>query len=516
MDRLPFDPTKMQAARTARAQSGDLISVSTLATRIEGALRSGLESPLSVVGQVSGFRERTHWYFDLKDERAVVNCVVFASNARRAGFVPRDGMEVVLRGRVELYAPSGKLSLIADRARPVGEGALEIAYRRLCEEIRQLGWFDEVRKRAIPTFPQRVAIITSESGAALHDVLETARQRCPAVGFLIADVRVQGEGAAGEIATMIQRVGANAKRLGLDAVLVTRGGGSREDLWAFNERLVAEAIVRCPVPVVAAIGHETDTTIAELVADRRAATPTQAAMLLVPDGLALARQVESQWRRLGGIVDRGVSRAAIAVGKAARSRVLSHPGSLTRDARQRLREQVRRLALAGRVAVVRSAARIDRVQRRLERHRPTAVRARLLERVAAAEWRMRHAIGRRLEVDIERISMDLRRVTARVVIDGLRRLESAERELEAVGPRSVLRRGYSYTTLEGGTLVRSAAQVSGGEVLLTIVRDGEIRSRVEGTLSARPSASAGAEPAPAKRPRRTGRGDAGQMDLFSR
>ncbi|MCA9289351.1 MAG: exodeoxyribonuclease VII large subunit, partial [Phycisphaerales bacterium] len=319
--RLPFDPGKMRGTPPAHAGSSNSpsepaakppvdrpMSVAALAGLIAGALET-LPRPVRVAGEISGLRDRTHWYFDLKDADAVVSCVMFASAARKAGFVPENGQAVVAGGRVEFYAKGGKVSLICDRLEPVGAGALELAFRKLVGEIRALGWFDPERKRALPTFPRRIAVVTSRTGAALQDVLDTARRRCPAVDIAVVDVRVQGDRAAGEVAAAIEWLGRRHTHLGIDAILVTRGGGSMEDLWAFNEKPVAAAIVACPVPVVAAIGHETDVTIAELVADERAATPTQAAMRLIPDRAALGEQVEAVASALRGSIERQTAAA---------------------------------------------------------------------------------------------------------------------------------------------------------------------------------------------------------------
>jgi exodeoxyribonuclease VII large subunit len=218
--------------------------------------------------------------------------VLFANVVRKHRIVLRDGLEVVVTGSLEFYAKAGKLSFIGTNAQPVGAGALDLAFKQLCEELRGLGWFDEVRKRPLPTFPRRVAVITSRSSAALQDVLDTMRRRCPAVEVALVDARVQGESAAAELRAKLVALSLRHREMGVDAIIITRGGGSAEDLWAFNDRALAEAILKCPVPVVAAIGHETDTTIAELVADVRAATPTQAAMRLTPDGDTLLEQVD--------------------------------------------------------------------------------------------------------------------------------------------------------------------------------------------------------------------------------
>src|SRR5256885_8286221 len=176
-DRLPFDPAKM----AAKARPADTpLTVSQLAARIGGTLASGFPLSLRVIGQISGFHDRTHWYFDLKDQAALVNCVMFSSAARKVRFTPQNGHEVVVTGRVSFYDKSGKVSLLVEKIEPVGAGALELAFRALCDELRKLGWFDQARKRPIPTCPRRVAVVTSRTGAALQDVLDTMRRRCAA------------------------------------------------------------------------------------------------------------------------------------------------------------------------------------------------------------------------------------------------------------------------------------------------------------------------------------------------
>src|SRR4051812_20927226 len=189
MSRLPFPPPQPGPAPKPEES---VFPGRQLPPRIDGALKSGIASPVRFVGEVSGFRDRTHWYFDLKDANAVVSCVMFQSGARRVGFTPSNGQQVVCRGLVEFYAKSGKVSVILDSMEPVGAGSLELAYRALCAELKGLGWFDVERKAPLPTFPRRIAVVTSKTGAALQDVLVTMKRRCPAVGVLVVDVRVQG------------------------------------------------------------------------------------------------------------------------------------------------------------------------------------------------------------------------------------------------------------------------------------------------------------------------------------
>lgn len=477
-----------------RALSGQdaPLTVSQLAVLINRALRDHLPATIRLVGEIAQFRERTHWYFDVKDAGAVISCVMFASAARRSGFVPAVGQQVVLSGRVEFYDRGGRTQFMADRIEPVGAGALDLAFRKLCEELRGLGWFAEERKRPLPLLPRRVAVVTSRTGAALQDVLDTAKRRCPSVPIALVDVRVQGEEAAGQVAATVARLGAAHEQLGIDVVLVTRGGGSMEDLWAFNERIVAEAIVNCPVPVVAAIGHETDTTIAELVADLRASTPTQAAMRIFPDREALRRQLRSMQDRLAAQVTRQIRMERERLRGLARHPFLTDPGSLVARRREELAVRLQRLVSAMRHGLSQSRGRLDRAAGRLERHRPSSVYARREARLHESMVRLRSAARGLVE----------RRTAA---------LESAARGLDLVGPYSVLKRGFSMTLRPDGRVVRSRGDVAPGDRVTTRLTDGSFDSTVvaEGAFGGvdRPSQVAGAA-----RPRRARRGGASEAD----
>lgn len=484
-----FDPRKMAVAQGGSAPAGpgssgagpgDVpLTVSQLAGRIDAALRAGCPESVRVVGEVSGLRERTHWYFDLKDEGAVVNCAMFANAARKAGFTPRNGQQVVVKGRVDFYAKAGKVSFIVERVEPVGAGAMELALARLKEELRGLGYFAPDRKRALPTFPRRIAVVTSRSGAALQDVLVTMRRRCPGVGVLLVDVRVQGDGSADEVARAIDRVGREAAELRVDAILVTRGGGSMVDLAAFNQRAVADAIFRCPIPVVAAIGHETDTTIAELVADERCATPTQAAVRLTPDRAALLAQVAALARRLGGVVGRRVAHERERLRAAERFALFSNPRQFVGAARGRVEGMGALLARSVESAVRDARHRIAQDVARMRACHPASVHARTVERLRQASLRL--VRGMRSAVNLRSQALGAR-----------------DRQLRAVGPLHVLERGYSVTLRGDGVALRSTRDVAPGEAISTLLADGTLRSVVEG---GRP----GPPPVPAARARKRNR-----------
>jgi len=476
----------------------DHLTVGELSGLIKTTLEERIGSPLRVIGQVSNLSNANHWYFSLKDETAVVSCVAWASSARRFGFVPSDGDEVIATGHVSHYPPQGRTQFYVTALESVGAGALEIQFRQLCERLRELGYFDEDRKKPLPVFPRRIAVITSATGAAVEDVKATAEQRCRAVGLLIVDVRVQGDDAAPEVARAIKWVDRHHERLGVEAILVTRGGGSIEDLWAFNEPAVAEAAFACSIPLVAAIGHESDTTIIELVADHRASTPTQAAMTLVPDATALRRQIDHVEGRLDLLVRRRIDEGRQRIRLLAERPVLRDPVAIVRAAAERagrLEADLRR-ALRGRLDQAR--LRLERLAIRLERLRPDHVLAGRRERLAVLAQRLEGAVARHVAIAVERT-------------------RALERALAAVDPEQVLARGFTYTTNAAGELIRSVNAVQAGDEVRTHVVDGTFRSVVEKPDPAAhaPAPSRKRPPArPAERPRTDSPDPRDQMDLF--
>ena len=519
----------MAAARQPKPSASSApLTVSQLSQRMGDALHAGFPAPVRVVGEVSGFKPGPHWYFALKDAEALVQCVMFAQAVRAAGFTPANGQQVVVTGRPDYWARGGRASLLITKIEPVGEGAQDAAFQALCRELRGLGWFDDARKRPIPQFPRRIAVITSLKGAALQDVLDTMRRRCCLAEVLLLDVPVQGQGAAEAVTRAVRWVGRVHRREGMDALLVTRGGGSKEDLWAFNDRGLAAAIRESPVPVVAAIGHEVDTTIAELVADLRCATPTQAAMRLTPDSTALLDQLAAranQLRRaLGRVVRESAGRAdtagrALARGRAVLVRRAAHRVELAGAALDRVRPsavlEARRAALDLLGARLQSTIRarlveprlavltqrlVSGARARLAKRTPTPLAQRLqrallgraarsAERVSALGPRLRRAASVVTSGRLDSLSALQARLAGsapRIVGQGVERLAALERHLHSVGPASVLERGFSYTRREDGRLVRSPSDVHPGDRIVTQVAQGAFGSIVEGSPARKP------------------------------
>lgn len=497
MGRLPFNPDRIAAKK--KKSSNEPISVSQLAAQIGRAIGDGLPTKVHVVGEVSGFRERTHWYFDLKDRDAVVNCAVWASAAKRLSVRPENGRTFVATGRVEHYAKGGRLTLVITSLEPLGRGSLDAEYRALCDELRERGYFDPGRKRDLPTLPKRVAVITSRSGAALQDILRTAEQRCPGVPWLIVDSRVQGDGAAAELVGRVRTIGFDHKALGVDVILLARGGGSLEDLWAFNDKNLARAIVECPIPVVTGIGHESDTTIAQLVADAGCSTPTQAAVLLLPDVEELLEQLGWEEERLQRALERRVSESGAALDRAAGYPLFANPQSVIDRARRDTQHAALLLSRSLGRQARNARLQLDTLATRLDAHRPREAHASRVARVDLAGARLASAMRHAVSNAQGRVSRaDAAPALQRSISHRIDRVDAVARELRAVGPAEVLARGYSVTQLADGTVLRSSQSAARGAVLTTLLSDGHVTSTVGGNTRRR----AGTMTA------------AGQMDLF--
>jgi exodeoxyribonuclease VII large subunit len=474
---------------------------------ISAALADRLPRPIKVVGEISGLRDRSHWYFDLKDEAAIVNCVMFASVARKVAFPIQNGLKVVAQGRIDFFPAQGRAQLYVDKLTPIGTGELELRFRQLVAELHGLGWFDPASKRALPAFPRRIAVVTSRSAAALQDVIDTARRRCPMVELALVDVRVQGAQAAPEIARALAWLSANHRALGVDAIILTRGGGSMEDLWAFNERIVAQAIRDCVVPIVAAIGHETDTTIAELVADERCATPTQAAMRLIPDRAALLEQIDATASRLGTSLRRMIRYETQRIRGIARLPWLADPMELVRVRRADLATAARHLRRAVQHATQRRRLTLSEQSVRIARGRPEAAYALRRARLDAIERRLRTSIRAATDrAPLDRLQRALSDAIAQAIADRRDQLSVLHRELRLGSHESILRRGYSITTGPDGSVVRHPSEVAPGQAILTRLADGTIRSIVADQAPATGDAHPAAPPATPGRPGTDGSG----------
>ncbi|MBI1371112.1 MAG: exodeoxyribonuclease VII large subunit [Planctomycetes bacterium] len=501
MARLPFNPDNLPdrdagpPAQREQRRYGSLagpapLSVTQLTDLIKRVLADRTPSPVRVVGEVSNFSDRNHWYLSLKDEQNVIACVMWASAARKTDFRPEHGQQVLATGRLDYYGPQGRLQLYIDKLEPIGLGALEQRFRQLCDELRGLGYFADENKQPMPPFPEHIAVVTSAKGAALQDVINTARQRWAGIRLSHVDVLVQGADAAPDIARAIRALGQQHEALKLDAIILTRGGGSLEDLWAFNERLVADAVRDCPIPIAAAIGHETDTTIAELVADLRCSTPTQAAARLVPDAAGECQHLDQLAHRLSLSLRRRAEHARTRLEAAARHAFFRRPVESLDQHRERLAADVRHLTAALRDRLANLRAALSDMQHALARIEPMSRLRVARQQLVAHE---RHL----------RATMTQRATTQR------HRLDALARQLNAIDPHHVLARGYSYTTTPAGDLLRSPNQVHPGDAIVSHLADGKIHSRVTASDAPRLKSSASDK----KPPRRQTGGD-DQASLF--
>lgn len=371
-----------------------------------------------VRGEVSNLKRHTsgHLYFTLKDQAASIRCVMFRSDSQRLRFRLDDGLKVIAGGYVSVYEPSGNYQLYVRELVDDGQGTLWLAFEQLKKRLEAEGLFDPAVKKKLPFLPRKVGVVTSPTGAAIRDIIRVSRRRFPNAHLLLAPVRVQGEGAAAEIALGIERL----NRLpGIDVIIVGRGGGSLEDLWAFNEETVARAIHKSRIPIISAVGHETDFTISDLVADVRAPTPSAGASMAFPDKEALLKALESYGTRLRGALKKNLAAERRRLKRLLESRALAQPLDRINQARQRLDELYRQLAVA-------------------VRNNLAAWKALRDTRVAA---------------------------------------------LEALSPLAILARGYSLSqTFPEGRLIRSRTQVAPGDLIEVLLTDGRLRCGVKEVL----------------------------------
>lgn len=451
---VPEAPPRATEA-SAPASERRVVTVSELTSAIRDALESRFFD-VWVEGEISNCKvwNTGHMYFSLKDEGAQVKAIMFRSSLRYLRFKPEDGLHVIARGRVSVYEPKGEYQFVCEHLEPHGFGARQVAFDQLKKKLQAEGLFDQTRKRALPSLPRKIGIVTSLDGAALRDIIKVLRRRYPNAHLVIRPTRVQGEGAAAEIAHALRAIG---KVAGVDVAIVGRGGGSAEDLWAFNEEPVARAIAAAPMPIISAVGHEVDFTIADFVADLRAPTPSAAAEIVVKakdeyctridrlrDRLRAAMRHDVQQRR--GCVQGLLARRGFGAFTARIAMRGRHVAELSHALGDAAREQI----------IARRERQLTRLRLRLEaldlRRRLAVIRG----RIAAADSRM--------------ISADARR---RQRLDG--KLRALAGRLETLSPLAVLARGYAVTwNADRSAIIRAAALVNPGDRVHVTLHEGEL------------------------------------------
>jgi exodeoxyribonuclease VII large subunit len=443
-----------------------VLSVSEVTWQIKRLLEKQL-GEVWVTGEITNFRLQNsgHGYFTVKDAGAQLNCVLFRGESQVDRSVLQDGRKVTLRGELTVYEPRGQYQLRVTKVEAQGIGALQVAFEKLKAKLNAEGLFAQARKRPLPRFPQRIGLVTSPTGAAIKDVLHVVKRRNPGLELILAPCRVQGDGAAEEIAAAIRllnefNTGLPVKQR-LDLVLVTRGGGSLEDLWAFNEEVVARAIFESALPVVSAVGHEIDFTISDFVADVRAATPSAAAEIITEGAFSSCQFVTAVGQRIGQLARQQLADKQYELTQVTQRLARVHP-------RRRLNDWLQRLddVQSGLLRCVKQGARRQRLEfqtlsDRLARVRPAVLLAQRREVLEQAEQRLHELVQHRLKQSQQRFS-------------------AVEARLRLLGPEQVLARGYSITQdAATGEVLRDARKVRAGQRVRTRLKSGEFSSTAE-------------------------------------
>jgi len=433
------------------------LSVSQLTGQVKSTLESRFPA-LWIVGEISNLKRANsgHWYFTLKDDKSHLRCNMWRSQAARVPFAAKDGMEILVQGALNVYPPRGEYSLIVNRMEEVGLGRLKVEFERLKAKLQAEGLFDPAHKKPLPLLPRKIGVVTSPTGAAIRDILRVLRMRFPGVHVLLAPARVQGESAATEIAFCIEWLDRHGQ---CDVIIAGRGGGSEEDLWSFNEEVVARAIYDANTPIVSAVGHEIDYTIADFVADVRAATPSNAAEIVVRSRNEYRQTIHALRRALDRALQRRILQLKNRIALSERSPIFVKVRSRVNDSQRRLAELDARLHR--RVALL-ARDREKRLARAEQGLRPDRLRARLAalaNRRDNAARELGHAMVARLDKNVQRLA-------------------SLANRLADLSPLRVLARGFAAVYSQKGKLVRAPDDVRIGEVIDIRLAEGRLRARV--------------------------------------
>ncbi len=447
----------------AIVSNDEILSVSQLNRAARQLLETGLPM-IWVEGELSNLARPAsgHVYFSLKDDQAQVRCAMFRSSNRRLRFEPENGLQILLRARVSIYERRGDYQLIVEHMEEAGEGLLRRRFEELKARLAAEGLFDEAHKLRLPAIPGRIGVITSPSGAAIRDILHVLRRRYPLAPIVLYPTRVQGTGAKEEISAALKTA---AQRAECDVLILARGGGSLEDLWAFNEESVARSLYACPIPTVSGVGHEIDFTIADLVADVRAPTPTGAAEIVVPDRKELLRELQLQSSRAGAVTRRILLASGESLRQLGGRLARSHPGAVLQRLAQQLDDLTQKLVAELGHNLTERGWGLGMLRRRLTAASPVAPLQRRAAGLAMAQIRLNNAMRQRIAARAKRFAV-------------------AAAGLQAVSPLATLQRGYAIVSdAKTGAVIRNAGMVSKDDRIEARLARGRLQAVVDKTRS---------------------------------
>lgn len=437
-------------------QDRTILTVSELNAEVALLLKDALPL-LWLKGEISNFVRPSsgHWYFSLKDSKAQVRCAMFRNRSLRTRCKPENGLKVLIQVRAGLYEPRGEYQLIVEKMEEAGEGELQKAFEALKKKLSDQGLFEHSLKKDLPYFPTRIGVITSPTGAAIRDIINILKRRCPQIPLLIYPVAVQGELAAPQIVKALQQANTDKK---CDVLLLSRGGGSIEDLWAFNEEVLAHAIHQSEIPIVTGVGHEIDFTIADFVSDHRAPTPSAAAELVSPDSKALEKQIKNLQKQLLTHINSQLKNRQEKLSWIGKTLNLHSPSNRLQQHAQKLDELEIRLESTINKQVMQRTLQLQTLKQRLLQHSPEKQYEQQKNRLQLLTISLNNYIEHKLNTEKQNLS-------------------NLSAKLNAISPLATLQRGYSIASNEAG-LIRSIEQVSKGDNISILLADGELNCKV--------------------------------------
>lgn len=435
-------------------------------SHLNSTVRILLEQEMGLVwltGEISNLvmHSSGHWYFSLKDPGAQVRCAMFRGNNRRVAFRPQSGQQVLVQARLSLYEPRGEYQLVIESMQPGGDGLLQLQLEQLRQKLQAEGLFDLERKRPLPASPRTIGIITSPTGAAIHDLLTVLARRAPALKVILYPAQVQGEQAAEQLCRALMSANQRAE---CDLLIIGRGGGAREDLWCFNDERLVRCIAQSKLPVISAVGHESDVTLSDLVADMRAPTPSAAAELASPDQRQQMVSLKQLQHRLRAGWQRYEQHQRHRLGLTQQKLRHLHPERRLQQQQQRLDELSSRLQQKAQQALLQRQHGLDSLEHKLQRYSPSLKIDREHHRLKVCETALRQALRDQMKQSQQSYHLLMAR-------------------LDAMSPLKVLARGYSITSRDNGEILHATTQVSIGEKVITRLTDGELHLRVESKIT---------------------------------